>query len=136
MTAKEYLKQYKEECLRVRRYQEEYDAELLLIDTVRSTSDNDGMPHGSGISKPTEQKAIRLAAKARELKDATLEAVRIRQEVFDLIKWIPGEKGDVLYERYINLKSWSEVAAAVGYSERHVYNIHREALAEVDRLLK
>ena len=134
MTAKEYLQQYGEAVRVAERLKTEYDQELLKIDAVRSTLGGDGTPHGTGISRATEDKAIRLADKALELKDAELEAVRIRQEVFDLIRTVPGEKGDVLYERYINLKSWGEVAAAVGYSERHVYNLHREGLADVDRI--
>ena len=59
MTAKEYLRQYEYAVKRIQRLEEEYAAERLLIDAVRSVSDNDGMPHGSGISKPTEDKAIR-----------------------------------------------------------------------------
>ena len=134
MTAKEYLQQYGEAVRIAERLKSEYDQELLKIDAVRSPLGGDGTPHSKGISRATEDKAIRLADKALELKDAELEAIQIRQDVFNLIRKIPGEKGDVLYERYINLKSWSEVAAAVGYSERHVYNLHREGLADVDRI--
>ena len=109
MTAKEYLKQYQYAVDRVRRYEEEYENESLLIDAIRSASDNDGMPHGSGISKPTEDKAIRLADRALRLTEARLEAIRIRQDVFDLIDSIDGIEGDVLYQRYINLHKWEEV---------------------------
>ena len=35
---------------------------------------------------------------------------------------------DIDYEKYINLKSWGEVAEAVGYSKRHVQRIHDDAL--------
>lgn len=128
MTAKEYLQQYGEAVRIAERLKTEYDQELLKIDAVRSTLGGDGTPHGTGISRATEDKAIRLADKALELKDAELEAVRIRQEVFDLIRTVPGEKGDVLYERYINLKSWGEVAAAVGYSKSRTHDLHNEAL--------
>ena len=83
MTAKEYLKQYEYAQKKADRYREEYEAELLKVDAVRSLSDNDGMPHGSGISKPTEDKAIRLADKALRWKQAELDAIEIRQEVFD-----------------------------------------------------
>ena len=134
MTAKEFLQQYRDAVLIADRLRNEYEKELILIDASRSVSDNDGMPHGSGINKPTEEKAVKLADKALDYQNAHLEAIRIRQKVFDVIRKVPGEKGDVLYERYINLKSWSEVAAAVGYSERHVYNLHREGLADVDRI--
>lgn len=104
MTAKEYLKQYEYAVKRIRRYEEEYEQESLLIDAVRSLSDNDGMPHGSGISKPTEDKAVRLADKRLRLVEAKFEAIRIRQSVFDVIEQVGGDEAEVLYQRYILLK--------------------------------
>ena len=136
MTAKEYLKQYQYAVDRVRRYEEEYENESLLIDAIRSASDNDGMPHGSGISKPTEDKAIRLADRALRLTEARLEAIRIRQDVFDLIDSIDGIEGDVLYQRYINLHKWEEVCVMLHYSWQGIHLIHRRALAIVESRLK
>ena len=136
MTAKEYLKQYEYAVDRVRRYEEEYQSELTLIDAVRSVSDNDGMPHGSGISKPTEQKAMRLADKSLRLTEARLEAIRIRQEVFDLIDSIDGIEGDVLYQRYIKLHKWEEVCVLLHYSWQGIHLVHRRALAIVESRLK
>lgn len=136
MTAKEYLKQYQYAVDRVRRYEEEYENESLLIDAIRSASDNDGMPHGSGISKPTEDKAIRLADRALRLTEARLEAIRIRQEVFDLIDSIDGIEGDVLYQRYVNLHKWEEICVLLHYSWQGIHLIHRRALAIVESRLK
>ena len=136
MTTKEYLKQYEWAVKRVRRYEEEYKNESMLIDAVKSLSDNDGMPHGSGISKPTEDKAVRLADKSMRLVDARLEAIRIRQEVFDLIDSIDGIEGDVLYERYIKLHKWEEVCVLLHYSWQGIHLVHRRALAVVESRLK
>lgn len=136
MTAKEYLKQYEYAVDRVRRYEEEYENELALIDAVRSVSDNDGMPHGSGISKPTEQKAMRLADKSLRLTEARLEAIRIRQDVFNLIDSIDGIEGDVLYQRYIKLHKWEEVCVLLHYSWQGIHLVHRRALAIVESRLK
>ena len=135
MTAKEFLQQYGEAVRIAERIKTEYDQEQDLIDSVRSALGGDGTPHGGGISKATENKAIKLADKALELKDAELEAISIRQKVFDVIRTVPGEKGDVLYERYINLKSWDDVADSVGYSKRHARNLHDEALGVVNHFL-
>lgn len=135
MTAKEFLQQYGEAVRITERIKNEYDQEQDLIDSVRSALGGDGVPHDGGISKATENKAIKLADKALELKDAELEAIRIRQKVFDVIRTVPGEKGDVLYERYINLKSWDEVADSVGYSKRHARNLHDEAIDIVQHFL-
>ena len=136
MTAKEYLKQYEYAVDRVRRYEEEYESESLLIDAIRSASDNDGMPHGSGISKPTEDKAIRLADRALRLTEARLEAIRIRQDVFDLIDSIDGIEGDVLYQRYINLHKWEEICVLLHYSWQGIHLVHRRALVIVESRLK
>ena len=136
MTAKEYLKQYEYAVDRVRRYEEEYQNELTLIDAVRSVSDNDGMPHGSGISKPTENKAIRLADKSLRLIDARLKAIEIRQEIFDLVDSIDGIEGDVLYQRYINLHKWEEICVLLHYSWQGIHLVHRRALVIVESRLK
>ena len=135
MTAKEFLQQYGEAVRISEMIKTEYDQEQDLIDSVRSSIGGDGVPNDGWISKETENKAIKLADKALELKDAELEAIRIRQKVFNVIRIIPGEKGNVLYERYINLKSWDEVADSVGYSKRHVRNLHDEAIDIVQNFL-
>ena len=136
MTAKEFLKQYEYADRRARRLKAEYERELLLIDAIRSASDNDGMPHGSNISKPTEDKALRLADKHLKLIDAKVEALRIRQEVFDLINRVDGVEGTLLYERYINLKSWEQVAEACDMSDKWCRTrLHSNALQIVKRIL-
>ena len=135
MTAKEYLKQYEYATRRAERCRKEYEDEMRKIDAVRSVSDNDGMPHGSGISKPTEEKAIRLAAKALEWKAAELEALEIRQRIFTTISMIQGIEGDVLFGRYIELKKWEDIAEALHYSAQGIYRIHGRALQIVSAYL-
>ena len=136
MTAKDFLRQYEYAVKRIRRLEEVYEAETLLIDAVRSVSDNDGMPHGSGISKPTEEKAVRLADKKLRLIQARLDAVEIRQNVFDVIDSIGGIEADVLYEKYINLKTWAEVCEALFYSWTKVRTAHNAGLEAVAKLIQ
>ena len=136
MTAKEYLKQYEYAQRRADRLREEYETELMKVDAVRSLSDNDGMPHGSNISKPTEDKAIRLADKALRWKQAELDAIEIRQEVFETIYNISDIEGDVLYQRYINLRKWEEICVMLHYSWKGIHLVHRRALNLVDELIK
>lgn len=133
MTAKEYLKQYERAVKRAQRYRQQYEEESALIDAVRSLSDNDGMPHGSGVSKPTEEKAIRLADRRMRLIRAELEAIRIKQDLFDFIDGIEGIEGDVLYHRYVRLLKWEEVCLIVHYSWPNTMRIHRRALDIVQK---
>ena len=136
MTAKEYLRQYEYADRRARRLEAEYEQELMMVDAIRSASDNDGMPHGSGISKPTEDRAIRLADKAMRLVDARREAIAKRQEVFDLINSVDGIEGTLLYERYINLKSWEKVAEVCDKSDKWCRTrLHSNALQIVRKIL-
>jgi hypothetical protein len=134
--AKEFLRQYEYADARARRLRAEYEKEIALIDAIRSASDNDGMPHGSGISKPVEDKAIRLADKALEWRNAEADAIKARQTVFELINSIDGIEGSVLYERYINLRKWEEICILVHYSWQGVHLVHRRALAIVEDRLK
>ena len=136
MTAIEFLKQYENADRRVKRLEAEYKDEMLLIDAVRSLSDNDGLPHGTNISKPTENKAIRLADKALRLVDARLEAVRIRQVVFDVINMVSGAGGDFLYKKYIEFKTWKVIADEMVYSISGLDYIRDKALIEVEHILE
>lgn len=122
MTASEYLEQYETATKLVRRFDEEYKKEALLIDAIRSASDNDGMPHGSNVGRPTEVKAIKLVDKHIKLLDAKIEALRIRQEIFDTVMKLGGLEADVIIERYLNLdeygrqQTWESVCDQVHYS--------------------
>ena len=135
MTVKEYLRQYEAAERIARRLKTEYDEQVLMIDNIKSPSNTDGMPHGSGISNRTEQSALRLLETAERYKNAEVEALKKRQQVFSLIWNVPGLKGDILYERYINLKSWDQVADTVHVSLRHATRLHGEALQDLNMSL-
>ena len=96
----------------------------------------DGMPHGSGISNPTENDALKLVEKAERLRKAEEDAIRIRQTVYEAIADIPGIEGKVLYERYINLHKWEEICILLHYSWQGIHLVHRRALAIVENRLK
>ena len=134
MTAKEYLRRYEEAHRKALRYQEEYRREMELIGSLSVKMD--GMPHGSNISKPTEEQALRLADKALRWKTEERKAIVVRQEVFDLIHDIPGIEGEVLIERYINLHKWEEVCVLLHYSWQGIHKVHKRALAIVESRLK
>lgn len=128
MKAKEFLRQYEYADKRAKRLQAEYERELELIDSVRSTLGGDGMPHGSGVSRRTEDAAIRLADKAMRWKMAQVEAIEKRQEVFELIRDVEGTEGEILYERYINLRRWEDICVVIHLSWRQTHRLHGKAL--------
>lgn len=133
MNAKEYLRQYEELNKRALRFRHEYETELEKIDAIGSTLAGDGLPHGSGVSRKTEDKAIRLADKALKWKDAELSAISKRQEIFEVICSIEGVEGEILYQRYINLHKWEEICVLVHLSWRQTHRLHRKGLQIVEK---
>lgn len=135
MTAKEYLRQYARAKARADVFKTEYEKEKNLIDTIRAAGSGDGTPSSGRISSPTEQKAIRLADKLTDYQQAELEALELKREILWTIELLQGDCATVLYERYINLKSWQEVADTIGYSLRQTHRFHQEGLGLIDMAL-
>ncbi len=135
MTAKEYLQQYGDAEVIAQRLKSEYEKEAEFLDSIRSPLGGDGQPRGRSGSSPIEAKAVRLAEKLTEYQDAELEAIRIKRVVLRTVNKVPGPPGSVLYERYINLRSWRQVADALHYSKRHCYNLHNEGLNVVEKII-
>lgn len=60
------------------------------------------------------------------------ELVGIKAEILGAVNKLQnGAQRTVLTERYINCKSWEEIADALGYEVRNVYRRHGEALLEL-----
>ena len=135
LTAKDFLKQYEEANRRIKLIEKELTEERLMIDSIRSVSGSDGMPHSSGINKPVEDKAVRLADKAMKRANAILQAVEIRQRVFDVVIQVEGTTGDVLYERYIMLRTWQQVADRLHISWNTTHKHHRIGLEKVSEII-
>ena len=131
LAAQHYMEKYGDACRRVRQCAEQLERERLGVDAIRSASDNDGMPHGHNIGRPTEDKAIRLVDKGMNLFEAKDEARRIQREIFEVAYQVGGVEGDVLIERYIKLKDWRDVYKAINYAESQTHRYHRAGLDKV-----
>ena len=139
MDVKRYLEQYRDADLKAKRLRREYDEEKAKIDEISSPLGSDGMPHGTNISDPSGNKAIHLADKRLKYIDAEIDAIEIRQRIFDRIIKLEAEECDVLYAKYIDYKSvktgkpktWDEVADEVHYSRRAVFTIRDKAFKKL-----
>lgn len=136
MKAKEYLRQYEELERKARAFKTEYEIEISKIDAIGSTlSGEPGMPHGTGISRKTEDKAIKLADKAMRWKIAELDALEKRQEIFELICGVDGIEFDILRERYVNLHKWEEICVLIHMSWTQTHEHHKRALMLVQHII-
>lgn len=139
MTVRDYLEQYKKADRRAKRYRKEFEKEMIMIDSISSPLGTDGTPHGSGISKSTEARALRLADKRLKYVEAELDALEIRQQIFDAVMKLDGIECDVLIEYYINYfderkqksRTWEDVAELVHVDTRTVYRIKLRAFKKL-----
>lgn len=135
--AQKYLQRYEHADRRAKSLEREYKREEELIDAVRSTADVDGLPKSKGIKKETEDRAIRLADKAAEMKIATLDALHERQEVAETIFAVKDDDArEVLAERYINYnQTWEEICVKISFSWNRAHRAHRRGLTAIYELI-
>lgn len=88
-----------------------------------------GMPHGSGVSNPVEQKAtllINLKNKLEKRRSKSLmQLTKLENYIFSI------EDTDVrliFTKRYIQFKQWDEIIKEMCMSESSVFRRHREQL--------
>lgn len=110
----------------------------MKADATPDTSFSDE-PRGTSNGGSREAPFVRWVYKALELegkcgaKAAELDSMK--EETVRLIGLIPdATKQMVLAERYVEAKSWSEIASDVGYSKTHVYRLHEECMWELERV--
>ena len=136
MDAKELLSHYHTYKQRAEMYKEEYEEEIELIDSIRSSANIDGMPRQKFINRDTESRAIRLTEKLEKMQNAIIEAVEIRQKVFEVVSDVPDIYGIILSKRYLQGKQWCDIADELGYCEEHLRgSLHKKALKMMQETL-
>ena len=97
----------------------------------------EGTPHGTKISDRTGTIAAELADQKDRRLEMIAEAWKIRDEVETVILSVEDPiRSRVLYDRYVQLMTWDEIAEDIHYSREHVISvIHSRALQDVGELL-
>lgn len=136
MTPKEYLQQYRDAAKRAR-------AALDHLDELRSMATRI-TPNYGGEGGGTHQTGDKLGAAVARIIDAEnrvsdelemLEA--IEHEVLNTILRVKDATLiTLLYERYINGKTWEQIAVDMHYSYRGVTKMHGRALLAVKECIE
>lgn len=99
---------------------------------VRTDSEGNASKNNS-----TEAGYIRLAELDEAVDTAKLEWLAARTEVEQSIALCPAEIWtQVLTYRYLNFCRFEDIAKALGYSDPHIYRIHKKALKYLAEELK
>lgn len=131
MTAKEYMEQARYLDMQINSKIEQVRT-LNELATKVTTVYSD-MPHSpnrnTGRMEETIAKIIDLES---EIDRDIDELVDLKQEVKTAISKVEDEKYRVLLElRYINQKSWEQIANQLGYDLRYTHKIHGRALQKI-----
>lgn len=124
---KRYLRQARELDILIHTKQDEKAKLRELAEGLSSPRIGDRVASGKGnTSMQTVDKIVDLQT---EIDEEIAELVSLIGEIHAKIELLenPIEKA-VLTERYINVKSWEEIAEIIGYSDRNTRYLHGRAL--------
>ena len=126
---KRTLKSYLSLCREIEILQQER-AELL--NGGLGAANNDGLPHGSGVSNPTADIAARAAGIAAELSQKLNECIDLRLRIEQAVNALnePRER-ELMRRRYIEGQRWEQVAFEMHYSIDHIWRLHGMVLGKL-----
>ena len=85
----------------------------------------------------TEERFLTLAEYDLKLCKRIGELYAILQEISEAIEKVPiSPLRTILIERYINYRTWEQIAVSISISERHIHRKHKKALREVEKILR
>ena len=120
MTAKEYLMQYRDAMRRTKAISD-HIAELRVICEQLRTEDGHRIALDKAVAElvDTEAKCNAEIVQLEKLEDEIKRTIELTREPYHTL----------LYERYINGKTWEQIAVCMDYSYVHiVHRLHPEAL--------
>ena len=128
MTAKEFLKQgYL--------IDERISIKLKQVHSLRELATNcsatlTGMPHSSNKGNSTMAKAVEKIVDLENEINADIDnLVETKQQIIGAINQIKKPEYRALLEmRYIDFKSWEQIATEMRYSVDNIFKMHRNAL--------
>lgn len=135
MTPKEYLQQYREAVRRA-------DAALHHRDELRAMAERI-TPNYGGIGGSSHTACDALGETVAKLVDAEARVdaeiellIATERAVGRVIDAVREPYRTLLYERYINGKTWEQIAVCMNYNYRWVLRLHGRALATVKQAIE
>ena len=128
MTAKEYLSQGR--YLDARINEKLHQVEQLRLIATKATGNLSGMPRPESPNAHSLQDTVcKIVDLENEINRSIDALVDLRREIMHVIDEVPSNECRMLLSmRYLGMKSWTEIAEAMCYSEKYVYEIHGKAL--------
>lgn len=124
---KDYLKSYGD-AIRAEKAIED-EIKQLRLDKMCPSIVIDDMPRGVGGHSDLSDYIVKVDELLEVLRMSMEERIELRREIIRKVESMSNETEKlVLRLRYIQMKTWEELAAQIGYSWQHVHKIHGKAL--------
>lgn len=131
MDIKAFLRQYRAALQYAERCARDLDA---LRDVGIRSPRLDGMPRGNGGTGGLDRQVALIDAAQRRLDKERAKALELLDQIEDMIEGLEDYRQKTLIRlRYIDGRSWEQIAQEMHWSERTVYNIHGKALEALRR---
>lgn len=126
MTAKEYLSQYKYLNTRINTKNEQI-AQLRELATKVSPSQGNG--GAGGVSDRVGSIVAKICDEEQKINEMVDKIVELKREIENTIMGVPDELLRQLLElRYINCKTWEQIAVEMDYSYKQICRLHGKSL--------
>ena len=134
MTAKEYLQQIKMLDAKAKNSRDRAESIRESIQRVKAVSYSD--------TKTRTAQGERTAGKLGRLEELESQAVKdvieLEEKKAEMAEKINALSNPLhvrlLYLRYVKLMDWEEIAEEMGFTERHIYRMHGNALTEFKKI--
>lgn len=111
---------------------EEYERLLTSIPSVDYSKDRIQTSRTDTMSEAV----IRLIEYNEKLDVLIDEFVEIRDFAFQIMHELDATEAKLLYSRYMQGKTWEQVAESVNFTERHAHRVHERALQHFEDVME
>lgn len=135
MTAKEYLSQY---CyINININSKIAQQQRLRELATRVSPSSDGGGHNSGVSDKVGSIVAKIADLDAEINAEINKLVDVQRDIMQTIGKVDDERlRIILTERYINCRTFEQIAVTVNYSYMQTCRLHGKALSAVQNVIE
>ena len=135
MTAKEYLSQYRYINTNINSKIAQQQRLRELATCVSPSSDGGG--HGSGVSDKVGSTVAKIADLDAEINAEIDKLVDVQRDILQTISKVSDDcLRIILTERYINCRTFEQIAVVVNYSYMQTCRLHGKALSAVQNVIE
>lgn len=136
MTAKEFLQQVKKADRMIQCKQEQIESLRALAESITVQLKSDPV-QSSGSGDKIGSLVCSIVDLEDKLKADIQKYIKLKKEVISIIDKVDSaDYGKILYMRYLQYKTWEQIAVEMNYSYQWVCVLHGRALTEVKKIIE